>query len=554
MYITIRVLTIIILICLVIAPVRARVQEARGSVTGRVTIDGKPAPGIVILLSRHESSQERMIEQALQGATGPKAVTDEDGIFRFDDVPAGRYEVTPFAPALITSSESKSDDDTDRIIVSEGKTTENVNFALSRGGVITGRVTDAEGRPVIREMISLSGADDSEAARPWRSENSTMMRTDDRGVYRLYGLPPGRYTVSAGAVAQGIEAFAGQRNTPRTYHPNVTDKARAKVVEVTSGGEAAGIDIKLSAVAKGLYASGRIVDVAGKPVSNVVMTYMSTQPGAVPTPGGLTASTAKGEFRFENVQPGQYRIFANMTVEETEFYAEPVEFRVENEDVSGIEIKLRRGSTISGIVTFEGAGDQDVASKLTQIMLGASVTGSEPGAFGFGRGKISSDLSFRISGLRPGNATITTYDMLSRSEIKLLRIEREGVEIKNFLEIREGENITGVKLVFAIARGVIRGKVITSGGKLPDGGEIEVRIFHSSTGERVMSFLHDDIYVDPEGNFVIEGLAPGSYDIEVSARQEDASGDLSKLATAKQTVIVTNDAPVEVSITLEIKK
>lgn len=579
MHITIHALMIVALMSLIALPMQAgsldqdsqSAVEARGSVTGRVTVDGKPAQGIVITLNKQGADRDKVFELALKGSAGPKTVTDEEGIFRFNDVPTGRYEVSPFAPALVISSESKSSGDEQTITVSEGKTTEGVNFALSRGGVITGRVTDAEGRPVIRETISLNGADDNESARAWQPKNSDMLMTDDRGIYRIYGLPPGRYIVSAGGNARGVfRALTGGRNTTHTYHPGVIDRAKAKVVEVTAGGEAGSIDIKLSPAAKGPYASGRVIDEAGNPVPNVMVTAMpgSGEGAGMLYSGGFTASSAKGEFRFDNLHPGKYRAIAQIVGQDSDFYAEPLPFEVKNEDVKGLEIRLQRGSSISGIVVIEGANDPEMMSELSKAMLTASVTDSEsgvsasdadgvgeaPSAFGFARGTIFPNGSFRIAGLRPGKVTISTFNVFGSSELQMVRTEREGAEISS-IDIKAGESITGVKLVFAIARGIIRGKVVNLNGKLPADAEIEVHIYRSGTSESVLPFWGDDIDVDEQGNFVIKNLTAGSYDIEVTVEYENATaGEPSKTGSAKQTVIVTNDAPTEVTITVDIKK
>lgn len=79
---------------------------------------------------------------------------------------------------------------------------EGIDFKLTRGGVIRGRVMDAGGLPVIEERISLTQVDEKGAAVPAANPvwaNYMMYTTDDRGVYRLYGLSPGRYKVNSGA-------------------------------------------------------------------------------------------------------------------------------------------------------------------------------------------------------------------------------------------------------------------------------------------------------------------------------------------------------------------
>lgn len=580
MYTTIRAIAIMLVLCFASLTLRAgsRVQdshnaaEAKGSVTGRVTLDGKPAQGILVNLNKYDPNPQKMLEQILQRAPGLRAITDEEGMFRFNDVPVGLYEASPFAPALITPPDSNSSERSHVITVSEGKPVEGVNFALSRGGVITGQVTDSEGNPAIRETISLSGADDNATTALWRSQNLSMMMTDDRGIYRVYGLPPGRYIVSVGGTSSNLADLGSkQSRIPRTYHPGSGDRAKAKVVEVTAGGEAGGIDIKIPAGAKGLQASGHIIDEAGKPVPNVMVTYSPADQagGTVPFSGGYTASSAKGEFQFDNIQPGKYKVTAQVISQTTEFYADTLTIEVKKENLTGLEIKLRRGSTISGMATIEGTNDPETIAKLSQTFLGASVSAAQPDtarldaiskgadltAPGFTVGQISADGSFRISGVKPGKATITTFGLTGPSDFKLSRVEIGGVEVSNGIDIKAGDNITGVRLVFALVTGVIKGKVVISGGKLPDGTYIKVRVYRSGTDVAASDDWDDDVEVDANGNFFVGKLEAGSYDIEVSAeRINDDSDGTPKLGSTKQTVIVTTNAPAEAIITLEIKK
>jgi hypothetical protein len=66
--------------------------------------------------------------------------------------------------------------------------------------------------------------------------------TDDRGIYRIYGVAPGRYRVSAGVSDDDTypSIRTGRVSYRRTYYPDAPDAADAKIVEVTAGGEAPG--------------------------------------------------------------------------------------------------------------------------------------------------------------------------------------------------------------------------------------------------------------------------------------------------------------------------
>ncbi|MEW6208140.1 MAG: carboxypeptidase-like regulatory domain-containing protein, partial [Acidobacteriota bacterium] len=221
-------------------------EQKTGSVTGRVTIDGRAAAGVIVLLSPSGSDPARRIELSLSGATAIRTTTDENGNYIFSDVPAGGYRATTYTLSLVAAPDSKSGVTEREITVTE-ETLEGIDFALIRGGVITGRVTDASGRPMVRETISINREGDSDnqlgLARSF-SNNPSMLLTDDRGVYRIYGLLPGKYFVIVGG--DNFSSLFMGRKTPRTYHPGVADRARAKPVEVAAGSEATGVDIRIS--------------------------------------------------------------------------------------------------------------------------------------------------------------------------------------------------------------------------------------------------------------------------------------------------------------------
>jgi hypothetical protein len=135
---------------------------------------------------------------------------------------------------------------------------EGINFDLVPGGVITGRVSDSEGHPLIEERVSVMPMEERDQRRPMFYGSGSGMTTDDRGVYRAFGLPAGRYKVSVGDPR--FNTGNRRRATVQTFYPDVTDFAKAGVVEVKEGSEANKIDITIGEAPQGYSVAGRVVD------------------------------------------------------------------------------------------------------------------------------------------------------------------------------------------------------------------------------------------------------------------------------------------------------
>src|SRR5437879_3390787 len=110
--------------------------KGTGSISGRVTIGDKPAPGIVLTVSGLD-----------QQMSGRQATTDADGRFRIDGLNAGQFTVTPLAPTYVVPTANLMYGPGKSINLASGDSIDGIDFKLTKGGVITGHVTDADARP-----------------------------------------------------------------------------------------------------------------------------------------------------------------------------------------------------------------------------------------------------------------------------------------------------------------------------------------------------------------------------------------------------------------------
>ena len=522
----------ILLLLSAIATANAQTAVDKGptsAISGKVTIGGKGVSGLVVGLAIETPSSSIHVIRL-------KAVTDEDGNYRIKNVPPGTYRVLVSAPAYVQSEARTS------VIVGKNEVAENINITLLRGGVITGKVTDADGRPVVEEQIFFSLTTPSRAFPYLRT-----VRTDDRGVYRAFGLPPGRYTVSAGK--DSMSSFGrAETGHQRTYYPSTLNAAEATAIEVNEGSEATNVDIRLGRQLGKYAARGRIIDGdTSQPLPNArIGIQLFFDVNGSTSRGTAAASTKDGEFTIENLPPGKYAVYLDSQPDSDRF-SEAVRFEVIDQDVEGLLIKTSTGGSVSGVVVIEGTQDPSARASLAGVEIFASASNEYYGR-AMPSAKINPDGSFRLTGLPPGRLMLQLPQ--TRNRLKLGRIERDGVVYPGGIELKEREQITGLRVVVSEANGKIRGVL-----KVPEGFELPARarllVLIRKTEDPTV--YNSPVEADARGQFLVEGLVPGTYEFNVTVVGVPGEQRL-RILRPTQTVVVTNGAIADVTITLQMTK
>lgn len=490
----------------------AQVADARktlgGTISGKVTVGGKPRAGIVVGL--------RAADQGSQPAPWLKATSDGDGKYRLGGVAPGRWLVIPMAPAFVVASHSFGSTGK-MILVAGDESVEDVDFALVSGGVITGRVTDSGGRPLVEERLNVIPADSPQpgVANADRVESRTT-QTDDRGVYRIFGLAAGRYKIAVGQPETSGLVGTTRRAYQQTFYPDTTNPARATLVEVTEGGEASRIDITVGRALQSFTATGQIIDgETGKPVTGrlwgLAKLTDSRDTNFYPH---RYASDSKGEFKVEGLLPGRYAVFVHPE-QDVPSYSEPVQFQVVDKNIEGLVIKTLAGATLSGRVVIEGIQDKTFLARMGQMRLNLYVSSPAKALPNWHSAAINQDGTFQIRGVQPGNAsfnTVSSGDSTLVKNLLIIHTERFGIEQPRGIEINANDQIDGLTVVVAYGTGVVSGDIRYENAILPAGSRVMVKVTRT---DKVTPLTATD--VDARGHFQIERLPPGNYWLDVDA-------------------------------------
>ncbi len=354
-----------------------------GSIKGRVIgDDGQPLANIPVVAIPFGRAAVRRQGPGAPTAMPSQAVTDDEGNFEFVNLLPASYAISASTPGYVAplpeaASEGEEENRSNLYRIGEVAT-----ISLIKGGVITGKVHNANGEALTGVSVSairignLNGeADELSAvrgvARSWR--------TDDRGMYRIYGLSPGTYVVQAGQMGQGRglgASLSPYREDAPTYYPSSARDA-AIALPVRPGDELSGIDIRYRAE-KGRSIGGKVIlaqttnkttnQVGNQPNNNdfsatEIRLSLAGTDSIVATTVQMDRSQTSG-FAFYNIPDGEYEISARRGggANESDSVSESRHVSVRGADVSGIQLGLTPLALLSGKVVIERAAANSAAA------------------------------------------------------------------------------------------------------------------------------------------------------------------------------------------------
>ncbi len=335
-------------------------ESSKGNIRGTVVGDrGQPLAGANVIVRRMN----------VFGFTARQITTNNEGSFEANNLEPGLYSVFVNVPVYVLPPRDR---DTPSPVYRPG---DSVRLELIRGGVITGTVTNALNEPVISirvRALMIRDASGKDAKGLLQAFGNAT--TDDRGVYRMYGLAPGTYIVEVGGpgIAGSGSTMPYDLDGP-TYAPSST---RDDAMEITvASGQESTIDIRYRAE-PGHVVSGSVKNLGNTP-ANVSL---------VPANGGWMTSSITFQrpgdrgFAFYGVPDGVYDVLAQQSTNvpgapaEISF-SEGRRITVKGGDVTGIELVTKPLGSITGAVALQPSAAAECAGKrrpaLAEIMVTA---------------------------------------------------------------------------------------------------------------------------------------------------------------------------------------
>jgi hypothetical protein len=269
---------------------------------------------------------------------------------------------------------------------------------LSKGGVVTGRIVDEVGEPVLEAVVRV-------IQQRWvggrkRAIPSGTAQTNDLGVYRVFGLPPGEYIVGVNAQA-GRMPFAASASTEYApvYYPGTSDLAMARTVTVTAAQDTL-VDLALTPTPV-VRVAGMVIDGSGRPLTGGRVTAVPRMTDASLGYDAQRGGTIKpdGTFAVSGLTPGTWVLSAQRGRgfdEGGEREMARQEISVGDQAVEGVTLIMTRGGTLRGRMVFDGGPPPDPSSFR---ILTRAVDESEGFELTGGPGRVNPDGTFEVTGL-----------------------------------------------------------------------------------------------------------------------------------------------------------
>ncbi|MEO8484622.1 MAG: carboxypeptidase-like regulatory domain-containing protein [Acidobacteriota bacterium] len=492
-------------------------------------------------------------------------VTDDHGRWTFTALPAGRFTITASKPAYPSMSfgARRPNRPGSGVLLSAGKTVSDVTLTLPRGAVLSGVVFDDHGQPMPDVPVmawelrtSLGG----ERTLDFPASGGESVVTDDRGRYRIYGLPAGEYTVGtawfysgmAGAVRvpsdeQIRAAFAAAQRPPgsvgasavslpqmptsehnftATFLPGTTDPDTATTVQVAAGDERNDLNIQMLFRPMSVV-TGTVEMAQGSP-SIELRLHKRTRVSAL----NVTTfwSTSDGKFTTASLAPGNYTLTAHLAANKTTpaMWAQ-ADLAVTGAEPVTVALTMSPSMTVTGRLVFNGSASPPAdLSSIRVELVPMPDSGSRTSDV-----VVDASGTFSVGGVIPGGYRViaSAQPGPSPSAWTMRSVVSDGEDVTDLPLVIGPSGNRSMVVTFSDQVGELSGTVSNpSGGAVTDYFVIVVPADsrYWIPGSRRIVSARPDV----TGQFRFRGLPPGAY--RIAATTDLVQRDLQDLGALAQ--------------------
>ena len=465
------------------------------------------------------------------------ATTDAQGRFEIKELPAGRYTMTASKGGFVALQygQRRPSESGTPIELADGQTIDKLSIALPRGSVLGGRITDEFGEPVANASVTaFRYAYAGGARRMTPAGQNARDTTDDLGHYRLFGLPPGDYYVSATLRSTGPEVtdpMGELSGYASTYFPGTTNVAEAARVTLAVAQENTGVSFGLIAT-RLVKVSGQVLTSDGAAATNGMVMLMpanaSGRPGVAMQQGGNgNRIDQTGTFHVTNVAPGRYQVQARSGGREFELAR--MDLAVGTDDVDGLTLVTAPGAIVNGTIVSDTGEPFDFKSQ--QLQIGARPgTPDLSGPVAMGAARVGDDWSFSLRNITDAVIVRTT----GPQAWTLKSVFLNGQDITDIpTEFPPGQTVGGMQIVLTKKISALSGQITDSKGN----PVLDATVVIFPSNEKLWTYQSRFIKAarpDQDGRYRVTTLPAESYLVLALQGLEDGqAGDPEFLATVK---------------------
>ena len=511
-------------------------------ISGRITTnDNQPLANARVGVGRMNGSP-----------VGQNVRVDSEGNFVTGPLEPGLYFVNASVPGLIRDSSAP-------VTGPYFRPGDKVDFKMIKGGVITGSVKNADGDGLVAIPVRAIRVrnPNGDSIPIYTSFRDTL--TDDRGTYRIYGLPAGSYMVSAGGQSRtfgGPVALNAYEGFVPTYAPSAT-RDTAMEFQVTNGNESQA-DIQFREE-RGHVISGTITGALTSDGFQQwgagVVVFDPRIRAEIAT--ATAVSTNNFSFAVYGVTDGDYEIYASQgSITNDQMASLPLRIKVQGADVTGLRLVMAPLASLEGRVTFENdpkaACGKHRANALVETIINSRryeprsqsketvpaevpSTSRNTSRSGF----LDSRGVFSFKNMQPGTYQIEPTAPASGWYVRAVALDRNpAVNIpRDGVSLKRGDHVTGLTVTLAEGAAKLTGHLSAGEGQsLP----LKLRVYLVPE-ERAFAanlYRYYETAAERDGTFTLDNVAPGSYLIVARRTEENESG-LIKLVRLDETLRTT---------------